>query len=230
MMLHNALDRAVKEKLILSNPTENCIIPKIEKQEMKILHPDHISAYLDAAEQRGALPMFYLELVSGLRKGELVALQWSDLDEANCTISVSKQASWDTEGNLILSQPKTGNSIREVSIPRDAVELLKQEHAKHSDNPWMFPSSRTGEMYHPDSVVNLHKKILKDAGLEHIRFHDLRHTFATLALQNGVDVKTVSSMLGHYDAGFTLRTYTHATRQMQQKAAEKMGSFMAQIR
>ena len=85
---------------------------------MKILHPDHISAYLDAAEQRGALPMFYLELVSGLRKGELVALQWSDLDEANCTISVSKQASWDTEGNLILSQPKTGNSIREVSIRR----------------------------------------------------------------------------------------------------------------
>ena len=98
MMLHNALDRAVKEKLILTNPTENCIIPKIEKQEMKILHPDPISSYLNAAERRNALPMFYLELVSGLRKGGLVALQWSDLDEANCTISVSKQASWDIEG------------------------------------------------------------------------------------------------------------------------------------
>ena len=229
MMLHNALDRAVKEKLILSNPTENCIIPKIEKQEMKILHPDHISAYLNAAERRNALPMFYLELVSGLRKGELVALQWSDLDEANCTISVSKQASWDTEHQLILSRPKTGNSIREVSIPQDAVELLKQEHAKHPSNPWMFPSGRTGEMYHPDSVVTLHKRILKDAGLEHIRFHDLRHTFATLALQNGVDVKTVSSMLGHYDAGFTLRTYTHVTRQKQDEAAQTMGSFMAQV-
>ena len=177
MMLHNALDRAVKEKLILSNPTENCIIPKIEKQEMKILHPDHISAYLNAAERRNALPMFYLELVSGLRKGELVALQWGDLDEANCTISVSKQASWDTEHQLILSRPKTGNSIREVSIPQDAVELLKQEHAKHPSNPWMFPSGRTGEMYHPDSVVTLHKRILKDAGLEHIRFHDLRHPY-----------------------------------------------------
>ena len=81
-------------------------------------------------------------------------------------------------------------------------------------------------MYYPDSVVNLHKKILKDAGLEHIRFHDLRHTFATLALQNGVDIKTVSSMLGHYDAGFTLRTYTHATRQKQDEAAETMGNFM----
>ena len=84
-------------------------------------------------------------------------------------------------------------------------------------------------MYYPDSVVKLHMKILKDAGLEHIRFHDLRHTFATIALPNGVDVKTVSSMLGHYDAGFTLRTYTHATRQMQELAAEKMGSFMAQV-
>ena len=177
MMLHNALDRAVKEKLILSNPTENCIIPKIEKQEMKILHPDHISAYLNAAERRNALPMFYLELVSGLRKGELVALQWSDLDEANGTISVSKQASWDAEHKLILSRPKTGNSIREVSIPQDAVELLKQEHAKHPDNPWMFPSGRTGEMYHPDSIVTLHKRILKDAGLDHIRFHDLRHPY-----------------------------------------------------
>ena len=177
MMLHNALDRAVKEKLILTNPTENCIIPKIEKQEMKILHPDHISAYLNAAERRNALPMFYLELVSGLRKGELVALQWSDLDEANGTISVSKQASWDAEHKLILSRPKTGNSIREVSIPQDAVELLKQEHAKHPDNPWMFPSGRTGEMYHPDSIVTLHKRILKDAGLDHIRFHDLRHPY-----------------------------------------------------
>ena len=229
LMLHNAFERAVKERLIPRNPTEDCIAPKIQKFEIQILQPEHIKEYLNAANARELLPMFYLELVSGLRKGELVALQWSDLDEANCTISVSKQASWDTEHQLILSRPKTGNSIREVSSPQDAVELLKQEHAKHPDNPWMFPSGRTGEMYHPDSVVTLHKRILKDAGLEHIRFHDLRHTFATLALQNGVDVKTVSSMLGHYDAGFTLRTYTHATRQMQQKAAEKMGSFMAQI-
>ena len=65
--------------------------------------------------------------------------------------------------------------------------------------------------------------------IPHIRFHDLRHTFATVALQNGVDVKTVSNMLGHYDAGFTLRTYTHATRQMQESAAEKMGNFMEQV-
>ena len=84
-------------------------------------------------------------------------------------------------------------------------------------------------MYHPDSIAKLHEKIQRDTGLEHIRFHDLRHTFATMALQNGVDVKTVSSMLGHYAAGFTLRTYTHATRQMQEQAAEKMGRFIEQV-
>ena len=174
--------------------------------------------------------MFYLELVTGLRKGEITALLWSDLDAKNKTISVSKQYVKNPNGELTLSRPKTETSVRKVSIPQDAVDLLIAEHGNHPENPYMFPSPVTGEMYYPDSVVNLHKKILKDAGLPHIRFHDLRHTFATLALQNGVDVKTVSSMLGHYDAGFTLRTYTHATRQMQQKAAEKMGSFMAQIR
>ena len=223
------VSRAVKERLILRNPTEDCIAPKVQKFEMQILQPEHIKTYLDAADKRGLLPMFYLELVSGLRKGELTALLWSDLDITDKTISVSKQYVKNPNGELTLSRPKTETSVRKVSIPQEAVDLLVAEHKKHPDNPYMFPSPVTGEMYYPDSIVNLHKKILKDAGLPHIRFHDLRHTFATLALQNGVDVKTVSSMLGHYDAGFTLRTYTHATRQKQDEAAQTMGSFMAQV-
>ena len=228
-MLHSALDRAVKERLIVRNPADDCVPPKNPKHEMRILPPEQIKSYLTAAEQRGVLPMFYLELISGLRKGELVALQWADLDIENKTISVSKQAGRNNAGEPDITRPKTENSIRKISIPQDAVDLLVAEHQKHPGSPWMFPSPKTGEMYHPDSVVNIHKKILKDAGLEHLRFHDLRHTFATLALQNGVDVKTVSSMLGHFDAGFTLRTYTHVTRQMQESAAEKMGNFMAQV-
>ena len=229
LMLHNALNRAVKERLILRNPTEDCIAPKVQKFEMQILQPEHIKTYLDAAEKRGLLPMFYLELVSGLRKGELTALLWSDLDITDKTISVSKQYVKNPNGELTLSHPKTETSVRKISISQEAVDLLVAEHKKHPDNPYMFPSPVTREMYHPDSIVNLHKKILKDAGLPHIRFHDLRHTFATLALQNGVDVKTVSGMLGRYDAGFTLRTYTHATRQKQDEAAQTMGSFMAQV-
>ena len=120
-----------------------------------------MKAYLDAADQRGLLPMFYLELVSGLRKGELVALRWDNLDTQNRTISVSKQYIKNPNGELTLSRPKTETSVRQVSIPQTAVNLLIQEHEKHPDNPYLFPSPVTGEMYYPDSVVNLHKKILK---------------------------------------------------------------------
>ena len=116
-----------------------------------------------------------------------------------------------------------------LAIPQRAVELLVEEHAKHPHSPYLFVSPKTGTMFDPGSFRHTHEKILKAIGAEHIRFHDLRHTFATLALQNGVDVKTVSSMLGHYDAGFTLRTYTHATRQKQDEAAQTMGNFMAQV-
>ena len=177
LMLHNALNRAVKERLILRNPTEDCIAPKVQKFEMQILQPEHIKTYLDAADKRGLLPMFYLELVSGLRKGELTALLWSDLDIADKTISVSKQYVKNPNGELTLSRPKTETSVRKVSIPQEAVDLLISEHKKHPGNPYMFPSPITGEMYYPDSIVNLHKKILKDAGLPHIRFHDLRHPY-----------------------------------------------------
>ena len=227
-MLHMALERAVKEQLILRNPCDDVILPREEKREMKTLKPENFKAYLEEAERRGVRPMMFLELCSGLRKGELVALLWSDLDVENKTISISKQAVRVKGGGVKVTTPKTATSIRVESIPQEAVDLLVQEHKKHPDNPYMFPSPKTGEMWFPDSVVNLHRKILKDAGLEQLRFHDLRHTFATMALQNGVDVKTVSSMLGHYDAGFTLSVYAHATDRMQEEAAEKMGSFMVQ--
>jgi integrase len=118
-----------------------------------------------------------LESTHQPRKGELVALLWSDLDAEHKTISVSKQNVRNPSGEVVLSRPKTETSVWQVSIPQDAVDLLIQEHSKHPDNPYMFPSPVTGEMYHPDSVVKLHEKILKDAGLEHIRFHDLRHPY-----------------------------------------------------
>ena len=177
LMLHSAFERAVRERLILRNPTEDCIAPKVQKIEMQILPPEHIKDYLEAADRRGLLPMFYLELVTGLRKGEITALLWSDLDTLNKTISVSKQYVKNLNGELTLSRPKTETSVRKVSIPQDAVDLLIAEHGKHPENPYMFPSPVTGEMYYPDSVVNLHKNILKDAGLPHIRFHDLRHPY-----------------------------------------------------
>ena len=113
--------------------------------------------------------------------------------------------------------------IRKLAIPQRAVELLVEEHAKHPHSPYLFVSPKTGTMFDPDSFRHTHEKILKAIGAEHSRFHDLRHTFATMELQNVVDVKTVSSMLGHYSAGFTLSTYTHAMPEMMREAADTMG-------
>lgn len=212
LTLRHAFERAVKERLILRNPTETCIAPKAQKEEMKTLQPKHLKSYLEAADARGVLPMFYLELVSSLRKGELVALLWDDLDLRAKTISVSKQYIKNPSGTAPPLPSKNRNLVRKVSIPQEVVDLLILENEKHPDSPHVFSSPVTGEMYHPDSVVKLYKQILKDAYLQHTCFHDLRYTFATLALQNGMDVKTIFSMLGHYGAGFTLRAYTHATR------------------
>ena len=92
-------------------------------------------------------------------------------------IPLKKLTGRNNAGEPDITRPKTENSIRKISIPQEAVDLLVAEHQKHPSNPWMFPSPKTGEMYHPDSVVNIHKKILKDAGLEHLRFHDLRHPY-----------------------------------------------------
>lgn len=177
------------------------------------------------AAARNVLPMFFLELATGLRSGELLALLWEDVDGKNQSIFVSKSVSG-LDGELVVSKSKTEHSMRTILIPQQAVDLLVQEHALHQDNVYLFPSPATGGMYSPETVARIHKRILKDAGLETCRFHDLRHTYATLALQNGVDIKTLSRTLGHYSPGFTLETYTHVTKRMQENAAEKMGQFL----
>lgn len=226
-LLNNCLEQAVAERILLINPAQGCKLPKLEKREMKILPQEKIGPYLMEADKRGLLAAYYLELTTGLRRGELLALLWSDLDIAAKTISVTKQVNR-IKGELVVSQPKTQNSVRTLAIPQQAVDLLIKEHRKHPSNPYMFPSPKTGTMFDPDSFRHTHDKILKAIGTEHIRFHDLRHTFATLSLKNGVDVKTLSGALGHYSAGFTLSTYTHATAEMKRDAADTIGSVISQ--
>ncbi len=226
-LLSNCLEQAVAERLILTNPAVGCKLPKLEKKEMHILPQEKIGLYLAEAEERELLAMFYLELTTGLRRGELLALLWTDLDIEARTISITKQVHR-INGELVVSQPKTQNSIRTLVLPQQAVDLLVEEHAKHPDNPYMFPSSKTGTMYDPDAFRRIHDKILKTIDAEHVRFHDMRHLFATLSLKNGVDVKTLSGVLGHYSAGLTLNTYTHATTQMKQDAADTIGAVIAQ--
>jgi len=229
MMLSSCLEKAVAERLIPSNPAHGCNIPPKEKQEMKILPPEQIGRFLQEADKAGYLPMFYLELTSGLRRGELLALLWADVDTANNTISVSKQVIR-VNGALKVLPPKTKNAARKIVVPKQTIDLLIAEHEQHPDSPLLFPSPKTGGHLDPPAVARKLKTLLKRAGMDEIRFHDLRHTFATVSLQSGVNIKALSHNLGHYSAGFTLDTYTHVTTQMQANAAEKIGEFMSQAR
>ena len=141
-----------------------------------------------------------------------------------CIIKVRRQVAR-IDGKIVEAPLKTKNSYRAVSISPQAVEVLKTQKAKINDE-YVFPSPNGGPIS-PDSVNNMLKRVLKRACIPKVRFHDLRHTFATIALQNGIDIKTVSGMLGHFSAGFTLDTYAHVTTSAQKEAAQTMGNILS---
>ena len=223
-VISSAMDMAVRHKLILSNPTEGCELPKVEHREMKTLPAEQLGAFLREAKESGVYELYYLDLATGLRRGELLGLKWEDIDLQNGIIHVRRQVAR-VDGEVKELPLKTKNSYRNISISQDAVAMLTEMEA-HRSSDYVFPSS-TGGPISPDSVNNMLHRVLKRAGLPSIRFHDLRHTFATLALQNGVDIKTVSGMLGHFSAGFILDTYAHVTTSAQKEAARTMGNVLA---
>lgn len=224
-VISSALDMARAQKLISSNPALDCALPRVEQREMKTLTAQQLGAFFDEAKASGVYEMYYLELATGLRRGEILGLKWQDIDFENGIVTVRRQV-MRVDGEVVEAPLKTKNSYRNVSIGNDAVEILKQQQAK-TNSDFVFTSSSGGPIS-PDSVLNMLHRVLERAGLPKLRYHDLRHTFATLALQNGVDIKTVSGMLGHYSAGFTLDTYTHVTTAAQTQAASTMGNLLTQ--
>ena len=131
------------------------------------------------------------------------------------------------DGKVQESPLKTKNAYRQIVVSPEVAQILKEKNARENGFSEYVFSSPSGGPISPDSVLMMLHRVLKRAGLEQVRFHDLRHTFATLALQNGVDVKTLSGLLGHYSAGFTLDTYGHITNAMKKDAANKVGGFLA---
>ncbi len=224
-VISSALNMAKEQRLISSNPAESCALPKLEHQEMKTIPAEQLTSFLREAKESGVFEMYYIELATGLRRGELLGLKWEDLDLDQGSLRVQRQVSR-INGEVVEAPLKTKNSYRTISLGADAVEILREQRKKCGDSPYVFPSP-TGGPISPDSVLNMLHRVLKRAGLPEVRFHDLRHTFATLALQNGVDIKTVSGMLGHYSAGFTLDTYAHVTTAAQRQAANTMGQILS---
>ena len=222
-VISSAMDFAVAQKIIPENPCKAVALPKVEHKEMQTIPSEQLQAFLQEAKATGVYEMYYIELATGLRRGELLGLKWTDIDWNNGIIKVRRQVAR-VDGQIVEAPLKTKNSYRAVTISQQAIEVLKQQKEKTYDQ-YVFPSPNGGPIS-PDSVNNMLKRVLARAGIPKVRFHDLRHTFATIALQNGVDIKTVSGMLGHFSAGFTLDTYAHVTTAAQKEAADTMGNVL----
>ena len=214
----SALEKAVQDGLIRVNPAIGCKLPPKKAREMQVLTREELQRFLIQAKFEGYYEVFLLDLATGLRRGELMALQWDDLNFKTGVLNVNKQV-YDVRGQLQISTPKTKTSVRKIVLPPAVVAVL-WEYKKTVDSRWMFPSPVKEECPITPGVVRRRLQlILEHAGCKHVRFHDLRHTFATLALENGMDVKTLSAMLGHVSAATTLDIYTHITGDMQRAAA-----------
>jgi integrase len=194
---------------------------------MKILNDQQVDTFLAAVAKNSSWhDFFYTELTTGLRLGEICGLMWSDFDEHKGALNVRRTLHKEKGGRLVAGDTKTYAGTRAIVLPPSTAELLKKR--KHNSfSPWIFHDPLRPEApINPSSAYCQLKKILAAADLPDIRFHDLRHTFATHALASGVDAKTLSGILGHTKASFTVDTYTHATGDMQQKAAEIVGEFL----
>lgn len=234
--INMALKQAVKERLIPYNPAEGVELPKQEKKEMKTLTREEVAKFLQVAKESRHYPAFLLELATGLRRGELLAVKWGNIDFNQRTLSIKEQLVRTTEG-LTFKSLKTVKSRRTISLPPDIMDMLRMHKKKqaelklmlgpvYEDNDLLF-CAEDGKPLDPKSFVDHFKRLLKKAGLN-IRFHDLRHTFATLSLEAGIPVKTVQEMLGHTTSKMVMDVYGHVTKDMHEAAAATIGGILAE--
>ena len=166
------MDFAIDQKLIATNPTDGCALPKLEHREMKTLPVEQLASFLHEAKESGVFELYYIELATGLRRGELLGLKWEDINLEQGVIHVRRQVAR-IDGEIVEAPLKTKNSYRALTIGADAVEILKEQQRK-TNSEYVFPSPTGGPMS-PDSVLHMLHRVLKRAGLPEIRFHDMRH-------------------------------------------------------
>ena len=230
-ILCKSLDYAVKMGLVVRNAAKVVETPRVSKVTMSTLSPEEAIRFLDVARDTDYYVYFATLLYTGLRRGELLALRWRNLDLQKATLAVVETGYKLGDGRYIIKEPKTPQSRRSVTLPPSLVELFKGYRADQellriqlgvSLNPDDFVFIRPdGSPVNPGAVSLAFRRIIKRAGLKHIRIHDLRHTHATLMLKAGVHPKVVSERLGHANIGITLDTYSHVLPGLQEAAAEK---------
>lgn len=236
--IHGVLHRALKDALLMGlvqrNVSDMVRAPRRSNREMATLSDSQAKQFLAAVKDDRFAALYVLALTTGMREGELLGLRWQDLDLDRATLQVRMNVQ-EADGKFIVAETKTAYSRRSIALTKKAVAALRQHKAKQDQDrtalgdAWnakldlVFPN-RLGGIMIPDNLAKRSfKRALGRIGLPlDVRFHDLRHTAATLLLSRGVHPKVVSEMLGHADISITLRVYAHVTPHMQQAAVQVM--------
>jgi integrase len=236
-VLKMALRQAVRWELIGRNPADNVKAPKLEREEMKVWTREEASRFLRVTEGHRLYAVFYLALITGMRKGELVGLRWEEVNFAASSLTV-KNNLIRMDGKLTLQPPKTASSRRVIHLPPDAIKVLEEHRTRQEleraalGEVWqesgMVFTSEIGTMLDPSNLSGFFKRLITRAKVTEIRFHDLRHTCASLLFRHGVPAKVVSDRLGHANVGFTLQVYTHIYDEQRREAAVPMMEMLGQ--
>ena len=237
-VLHTALEDAVKNGIIGRNPAHGATVPRLKRKEMKILNEQQVGQFLVAASQSRYKTLYHLAVTTGMRFSELRGLSWPDIDWIKGSIKVNRQIQDIPGQGSVSGAPKTYSGTRTILLGENTLNELREHKRRIEDefktcNSWqdndlIFPSS-TGTPFGQRYVQKDFIEVLKSASLSRIRFHDLRHTAASLMLNHGVPALVVSKILGHSNPSVTLNIYAHSTLDMQSMAVNIMDEIVTPI-
>jgi integrase len=231
-VLKDALHQAVRWRLLVRNPSDAVEPPRRKEREMQVLDDKQLGTLLKGAAGKSIYVPILLAVTTGMRRGEILGLRWSDIDLNAGTLAVCQSLEHTRVGGLKFKQPKTRRSRRVVALPHFAVEALRKHRAAQGRTRLQAGSDYKdhdlvcarwdGSPRNPGAVTRAFAKLIADLGLTKVRFHDLRHSHATQLLREGIHPKVVSERLGHSTVGITLDTYSHVTPNMQEEAAKRI--------
>lgn len=239
-VLHKALQQAVANSYIRLNPTDACILPRIEKKQIKPLDEDQIAAFLKAIRGHQFERLFIVTLFSGMREAEALGLTWDCVNFEKGTITINKQLQMVRGGKGEYRLAPTKNSkVRSVVLAPFVLDTLRKvqkaqldDHMRYGkmwENSGFVFTNALGQHLKTHTVYKNFKSVVKELGYENVRFHDLRHSYAVASIKSGDDLKTVQENLGHATAAFTLDVYGHVTDQMKRDSAARMEQFIQAV-
>jgi integrase len=238
-VIHRALNQALQMGIITRNPSDAVIRPKLIKKEMKTLTDIKVRTLLLAVRGNRFEALYLLAVTTGLREGELLGLKWPDLDWVTRHLSIQRQLQRLSEQGLVFSEPKSASGRRVIVVGTATVEKLREHYQRQQwerlaagdrwvENDLIFPTT-IGTPSDWRNLVRNFKDLLRASNLPDKRFHDMRHTAATLMLQQGIHPKVVQERLGHSQISMTLDTYSHVLPHMQEEAAEKIDELIIPV-